>query len=123
MGFLVGMASRAPFNDSRHRGADEDGFASRLWAMTGEDAEGSKFYHRANTDGTIDSTCRCFLTIARADIGPDLQGPEAAHQCDDKEPSILTELRSLLAPRHPSYCTSERRQGTPALKWSCMAGK
>jgi hypothetical protein len=65
--------------------------------MTGEDAEGRKFYHRVNTDGTIESIClSCFLTAARADIGFDLQELEAAHQCDDKEPSILTEnLRSL----------------------------
>ena len=57
-----------------------------------KDAEGRKFYHRVNTDGTIDSIClSCFLTAARADIGSDLQGLEAAHQCDDKEPFIVSE--------------------------------
>jgi hypothetical protein len=62
-----------------------------------KDAEVRKFYHRVNTDGTIESIClSCFLTAARADIGFDLQGLEAAHQCYNEEPSILTEnLRSL----------------------------
>jgi hypothetical protein len=62
-----------------------------------KDAEGPKFYHRVNTDGTIESIClSCFLTAARADIGSDLQGLESAHQCYDKEPSLLTEnLQSL----------------------------
>jgi hypothetical protein len=62
-----------------------------------KDAEGPKFYHRVNTDGTIESIClNCFLTAARADIGSDLQGLEAAHQCGDKEPSVLSQnLQSL----------------------------
>ena len=65
--------------------------------QTMQDAEGRKFYHRVNTDGTIDSIClRCFLTAARGDIGSDLHELEAAHQCDNKEPFILSEdLRSL----------------------------
>jgi hypothetical protein len=64
---------------------------------SGEDPEGRKFNHRVNTNGTVESIClSCFLTAARADIGSDLQVLEAGHQCDDKEPSILTEnLRSL----------------------------
>jgi hypothetical protein len=60
--------------------------------MTMKDAEGRKFHHRVNTDGTIDSIClRCFLTVARADIGSDLKGLEAAHRCKNKEPLILSE--------------------------------
>jgi hypothetical protein len=46
-----------------------------------------EFHHRVNVDGTIDSIClRCFLTVAKADIGSDLQELEAAHQCPDKDP-------------------------------------
>jgi hypothetical protein len=57
-----------------------------------KDAEGRKFHHRVNADGTIDSIClSCFLTVARADIGSDLQGLEAAHRCKNKEPFILSE--------------------------------
>jgi hypothetical protein len=57
-----------------------------------KDAEGLKFYHRVNADGTIDSIClSCFLTVARAVIGTDLQGLEAAHRCKNKEPFILSE--------------------------------
>ena len=60
--------------------------------LTMKDAEGRKFYHRVNPDGTIDSIClSCFLTVARADIGSDLEGPEAAHKCKNKEPFILSE--------------------------------
>jgi hypothetical protein len=51
-----------------------------------------KFHHRLNADGTIDSIClSCFLTAARADIGSDLQELLAAHQCDNKEPFILSD--------------------------------
>jgi hypothetical protein len=51
----------------------------------------SQFHHRINTDGTIDSIClSCFLTVARANIGSDLNELEAAHRCPDKEPLILT---------------------------------
>jgi hypothetical protein len=50
-----------------------------------------KFHHRVNADGTIDSIClSCFLTAARADIGSDFHGLEAAHQCDNKKPLFLT---------------------------------
>ena len=60
--------------------------------LTMKDAEGRKFYHRVNTDGTIDSIClRCFLTAAKAEIGSELREIEAAHQCDDKELFIVTE--------------------------------
>jgi hypothetical protein len=56
-----------------------------------------EFHHRVNADGTIDSIClRCFLTVAKADIGSDLQELEAAHQCPDKDPLIVKEnLRGL----------------------------
>jgi hypothetical protein len=50
-----------------------------------------KFYHRLNADGTIDSIClRCFLTAVKAEIGADIQELEAAHECYNKEPLILT---------------------------------
>jgi len=57
----------------------------------------AKFYHRVNTDGTVDSIClRCFLTAVKAKIGSDLQELEAAHECYSKQPFILTEyLREL----------------------------
>jgi len=62
-----------------------------------KDAKCRKFYHRVNADNTIDSICLiCFLTAAKAEIGSDLRKLEAAHQCDTKEPFVLTgTLRSL----------------------------
>jgi hypothetical protein len=49
------------------------------------------FHHRLYADGTIDSIClSCFLTAARAENKAGLRELEAAHQCDDKEPFILT---------------------------------
>ena len=49
------------------------------------------FHHRLYADGTIDSIClSCFLTAARAENKADLRDLEAAHQCDDKDPFILT---------------------------------
>lgn len=55
-----------------------------------------QFHHRLYADGTLDSIClSCFLTAARAENEADLHELEAAHQCDDKEPFILTRnLRS-----------------------------
>lgn len=60
-------------------------------------AESRKFFHRLNADNTIDSIClSCFLTAARVENKADLHEREAAHQCDNKNPFILSEnLRSL----------------------------
>ena len=49
------------------------------------------FHHRLNADDTIDSIClSCFLTAARAENKAELRELEAAHQCDEKRPFILT---------------------------------
>jgi hypothetical protein len=58
----------------------------------------SQFYHRVNADQTIDSIClRCFLTAARVENEADLHEREAAHECNNKEPSTLSEnLRNAL---------------------------
>jgi hypothetical protein len=53
----------------------------------------SQFHHRLKADGMIDSIClRCYLTAGSAENEADLRELEAAHQCPDREPSILTEI-------------------------------
>ena len=68
-----------------------------------KDKNSSQFHHRLYADGTIDSIClSCFLTAARAENEADLRELEAAHQCDGKEPFILSRnLRS--AKSKPPY--------------------
>jgi hypothetical protein len=57
-----------------------------------KDAESRKFRHRVNADGTTDSICLlCFLTAARVENEADLHELEAAHECHNKEPVMLSE--------------------------------
>jgi hypothetical protein len=44
-----------------------------------------QFVHRLNDDGTIDSICReCFLTVATASSGYELEREEQKHRCDSR---------------------------------------
>jgi hypothetical protein len=57
----------------------------------------SQFYHRVNSDGTIDAICRsCFLTAATVENETDLQELEMAHRCPNKTPFVLTEDSRIL---------------------------
>lgn len=43
----------------------------------------SRFLHRANWDGTVDSICGvCFIKVARAKCESDLDKAEGDHRCD-----------------------------------------
>jgi hypothetical protein len=56
----------------------------------------SQFYYRENANGTMDSIClRCYLTAATAESEADLHEREAAHQCPDKEPSLIENARRV----------------------------
>lgn len=43
----------------------------------------SKFAHRKNADGTVDSIClKCFITVDHGDEEADLDVSEYIHMCD-----------------------------------------
>ncbi len=47
-------------------------------------AEGQKFAHRANRDGTFDSVClKCFKTVAFDSREATLSDKECEHVCED----------------------------------------
>jgi hypothetical protein len=53
----------------------------------------SKFSHRHNSDGTVDSICReCFATVAKAQNESELYLQEHWHTC---EPEIVAWYKSL----------------------------
>ena len=46
-------------------------------------ANDTKFSHRHNSDGTVDSICReCFVTVAKAQNESELYRDENSHTCD-----------------------------------------
>ena len=57
---------------------------------------GSKFVHRCNHDGTIDSICReCFVTVATSKREVDLERSERMHACD---PWTVDRFKELAKP-------------------------
>ena len=59
-----------------------------LYIVISEDgkmANDTKFSHRHNSDGSIDSICReCYVTVARAQNESALYREERAHACDPR---------------------------------------
>jgi hypothetical protein len=54
-----------------------------------------QFYHRLNSDGTVDTICaRCFITIAHKEREDDLEPWERAHDCD---PEVLQRHKQRLS--------------------------
>ena len=56
----------------------------------GLDMESSKFAHRPQADGMVDSIClRCYLTIAVTMNESDREAQEAEHVCEGIELALL----------------------------------
>ena len=62
----------------------------------------SRFPHRTNRDGTIDSICpHCFATIGTSTWEADLEDIEAAHICDPARLTYYKERRKPVAKDAP----------------------
>lgn len=73
----------------------------------------SRFPHRTNPDGTIDSICpHCFATIGTSTWEADLESIEAAHVCD---PARLTYYKDRIERRKPVVKDAPSRKEKPSL--------
>lgn len=62
----------------------------------------SRFPHRINRDGTIDSICpHCYVTIGTSTWEADLERMEAAHVCEPARLSYYEERRKPAAKKIP----------------------
>lgn len=73
----------------------------------------SRFPHRTNRDGTIDSICpHCFATIGTSTWEADLEDIEARHVCD---PARLTYYKDRVERGKPVVRNAPPRKDKPAL--------
>ena len=81
MAFRVALQLLAFLVNELHPCNNGSRFPTKKMAL----ADGKKFAHRANRDGTFDSIClQCFRTVASSANEAELGGPEGEHVCEDR---------------------------------------